>query len=170
MPGTILLIDDEEQLRKLLSRIISLEGFTVEQAGTLKAAWLQIAQKEPDIVLCDVKLPDGDGVHFVKELREKYPLIEIILLTAFGNIPDGVQAIKNGAFDYITKGNDNDRIIPLLYQAFDKAAVQRRAAVKVREKGAYTFNDIIGQSAPIKQAIQLAQRIAAANTNVLLLG
>jgi DNA-binding NtrC family response regulator len=170
MPGNILLIDDEEQLRKLLSRIISLEGFTVDQAGTLKAAWAQLAQKEPDIVLCDVKLPDGDGVRFVKELKEKYPLVEIILLTAFGNIPDGVQAIKNGAFDYITKGNDNDRIVPLLYQAFDKAAAQKRSAIKIKDKGAYTFDDIIGQSALIKQAVQLAERIAPTSTNVLLLG
>ncbi len=170
MPGNILLIDDEEQLRKLLSRIISLEGFTVEQAGTLKAAWAQLAKNEPDIVLCDVKLPDGDGVRFVKEFKEKYPLIEIILLTAFGNIPDGVQAIKNGAFDYITKGNDNDRIVPLLYQAFDKANAQKKSAIRIKDKGAFTFNDIIGQSTLIKQAVQLAQRIAPTSTNVLLLG
>lgn len=170
MPGNILLIDDEEQLRKLLSRIISLEGFSVEQAGTLKAAWAQLAQKETDIVLCDVKLPDGDGVRFVKDLREKYPSIEIILLTAFGNIADGVQAIKNGAFDYITKGNDNDRIVPLLYQALDKVTAQKKSAVKIKDKGAYTFNDIIGQSAPITQAKQLALRIAPAGANVLLLG
>jgi DNA-binding NtrC family response regulator len=170
MPGNILLIDDEEQLRKLLSRIISLEGFTVEQAGTLKAAWASLAQKEPDIVLCDVKLPDGDGVSFVKEFKAKYPLIEIILLTAFGNIPDGVQAIKNGAFDYITKGNDNDRIVPLLYQAYEKAMAQKKSAVKIKEKGAYTFDEIIGQSPLIKQAVQLAQKIAPAGANVLLLG
>lgn len=170
MPGNILLIDDEEQLRKLLSRIISLEGFTVEQAGTLKAGWASLAQKEPDIVLCDVKLPDGDGVHFVKELKVKYPLVEIILLTAFGNIPDGVQAIKNGAFDYITKGNDNDRIVPLLYQAYEKAMAQKRSAVKIKEKGAYTFDEIVGQSPLIKQAVQLAQKIAPAGANVLLLG
>lgn len=170
MPGNILLIDDEEQLRKLLSRIISLEGFTVEQAGTLKAAWASLARKEPHIVLCDVKLPDGDGVSFVKELKAKYPLVEIILLTAFGNIPDGVQAIKNGAFDYITKGNDNDRIVPLLYQAYEKARAQKKSAVKIKEKGAYTFDEIIGQSPLIKQAVQLAQKIAPAGANVLLLG
>ncbi len=170
MTGNILLIDDEEQLRKLLSRIISLEGFTVEQAATLKAARASLAHKEPDIVLCDVKLPDGDGVGFVKELKAKYPLVEIILLTAFGNIPDGVQAIKNGAFDYITKGNDNDRIVPLLYQAYEKAVAQKKAAVKIKEKGAYTFDDIIGQSPLIKQAIQMAQKIAPAGANVLLLG
>jgi len=170
MPGNILLIDDEEQLRKLLSRIISLEGFTVEQAGTLKAAWALLAQKEPDIVLCDVKLPDGDGVRFVKELKEKHPLIEIILLTAFGNIPDGVQAIKNGAFDYITKGNDNDRIVPLLYQAMDRAVAQKRSAIKIKDKGAYTFDEIIGHSDRLKQAIQLAQKTAPTSANVLLLG
>jgi DNA-binding NtrC family response regulator len=170
MAGNILIIDDEEQLRKLLSRIISLEGFSVEQAGTLKQAWSLLAQQEPHIVLCDVKLPDGDGVRFVKELKEKHPLVEIILLTAFGNIPDGVQAIKNGAFDYITKGNDNDRIVPLLYQAYEKAMAQKKSAIKIKEKGAYTFNDIIGESPLIKEAVQLAQKIAPASANVLLLG
>ena len=87
MPGNILIIDDEEQLRKLLSRIISREGFSVEQAGTLNAARASLNRQEPDIVLCDVKLPDGDGVGFVIELKEKHPLVEIILLTAFGNNP-----------------------------------------------------------------------------------
>jgi two-component system, NtrC family, response regulator len=170
MPGNVLIIDDEEQLRKLLSRIISLEGFAVEQAGTLKAAWNLLARQEPDIVLCDVKLPDGDGVRFVKELKEKHPLVEIILLTAFGNIPDGVQAMKNGAFDYITKGNDNDRIVPLLYQAYEKAMARRKSAIKIKEKGAYTFDDIIGESPLIKEAVQLARKIAPTNANVLLLG
>ncbi|WP_205512830.1 sigma-54-dependent transcriptional regulator [Longitalea arenae] len=170
MAGNILIIDDEEQLRKLLSRIISLEGFAVEQAGTLKVAWDLLARQEPEIVLCDVKLPDGDGVRFVKELKEKHPLVEIILLTAFGNIPDGVQAIKNGAFDYITKGNDNDRIVPLLHQAYEKAIAGKKAAVKIKVKGAYTFNDIIGAGPLIKDAVQLAQKIAPTNANVLLLG
>ncbi|WP_315820016.1 response regulator [Paraflavitalea speifideaquila] len=120
MPGTILLIDDEEKLRGLLKRIITLEGFTIYEAPDLKAGtkWLD---KEPiDVVLCDVKLPDGSGVDFVKEVKTKYPTTEIILLTAYGNIPDGIQAMKNGAFDYITKGDDNDKIIPLLMRAIEK--------------------------------------------------
>jgi DNA-binding NtrC family response regulator len=96
MPGNILIIDDEEGLRKLLSRIISLEGFKVEEAGTIRSGFEVLKRKEIDVVLCDVKLPDGNGVDFVKEAKAKYPLAEIILLTAYGNIPDGVQAIKNG--------------------------------------------------------------------------
>lgn len=170
MPGNILIIDDEEQLRKLLARIISLEGFTVEQAGTLKQAREILAHKDTDIILCDVKLPDGNGVDFVKEAKAKWPLHEVILLTAYGNIPDGVQAIKNGAFDYITKGNDNDRIVPLLYQAMDKVNTQKRSAVKIKDKSSFSFDDIIGSSPLIKEAIQLTKKIAPSEANVLLLG
>ncbi|MGZ5133726.1 MAG: sigma-54-dependent transcriptional regulator [Flavitalea sp.] len=170
MPGNILLIDDEEGLRKLLSRIISLEGFKVEEAGTIRAGFDILKRKAIDIVLCDVKLPDGNGVDFVKEAKAKYPLAEIILLTAYGNIPDGVQAIKNGAFDYITKGNDNDRIIPLLYQAMERVVAQKESAVKIKETGTYNFNDIIGNSSILKEVVTLAKRIAPTDTNVLLLG
>lgn len=170
MSGNILLIDDEDGLRKLLSRIIGLEGFKVEEAGTIKTAFDILKRKEIDVILCDVKLPDGNGVDFVKEAKSKCPLSEIILLTAYGNIPDGVQAIKNGAFDYITKGNDNDRIIPLLYQAMDKVASQKKSAVKIKEKGTFDFSEIIGHSNAIQQAIGLAKKIAVTDTNVLLLG
>ena len=142
MTGNILIIDDEEQLRKLLSRVIGLEGFKVEEAATIKESFEILKRKEIDVILCDVKLPDGNGIDFVREAKSKYPLSEIILLTAYGNIPDGVQAIKNGGFDYITKGNDNDRIIPLLYQAMDKVVAQKKPAVKIKEKGTHSFNDI----------------------------
>jgi len=168
--NNILIIDDEEQLRKLLSRIISLEGFKVDEAGTIKTGFDILKRKEIDIILCDVKLPDGNGVDFVKEAKEKFPLIEIILLTAYGNIPDGVQAIKNGALDYITKGNDNDRIVPLLYQAMNKVIAQKKSAIKIKEKAAYGFGDIIGESTIIKEAIKLAEKIAPTDANVLLLG
>lgn len=140
MTGTVLLIDDEEGLRKLLSRIIGLEGYSVEQAGTLKEASAVLKRKQTDIVLCDVKLPDGNGVDFVKEAKKNHPLTEVVLLTAYGNIPDGVQAIKNGAFDYLVKGNDNDRILPLLSQAMEKVSRQKKAAVKISDPSAVTFS------------------------------
>src|SRR5215204_6409140 len=159
MNGKILIIDDEEQLRKLLVRIIRLENFMVEEAGTIKTGFECLERKQIDVVLCDVKLPDGNGVEFVKEAKKKYPLTELILLTAYGNIPDGVQAIKNGAFDYITKGNENDRIIPLLHQAMDKVMVQKRSAIKIQERGTHGFQDIIGHSTIIQKAIDLAKKI-----------
>ena len=89
MTGNILIVDDEEQLRKLLTRIISLEGFIVAEAGTLKAATDILKHQPIDVVLCDVRLPDGNGVEFVKTVKHNFPSLEIILLTAYGNIPVG---------------------------------------------------------------------------------
>ena len=84
----VLIIDDEEKLRQLLTRIISLEGFTVLEASNLATASTVLAKENIAVILCDVKLPDGNGVDFVKQVKPKYPAIEIILLTAYGNIPD----------------------------------------------------------------------------------
>lgn len=170
MNKNILLIDDEEGLRKLMGRIIRLEGYIVEEAPTLKAAQHFLKRKLFDVVLCDVKLPDGNGVDFVKEIKAKQPSSEVILLTAYGNIPDGVQAIKNGAFDYLTKGNDNDRLLPLLAQAVEKVSVQKEKAAKVSAETTTSFSSIIGRSKIIQQTITLAQKIAPTSSTVLLLG
>ncbi|MFT3675522.1 MAG: sigma-54 dependent transcriptional regulator [Chitinophagaceae bacterium] len=170
MPATILLIDDEEQLRKLLGRIIGLEGFAVAEAGTLKAATDWLKHHQADAVLCDVRLPDGNGVDFVKNIRQLQPGTPVILLTAYGNIADGVQAIKNGAFDYIVKGNDNDRIIPLLHQALEQVQQQRRQGPAIIQEKQAGFDSIIGSSAAIHQARELARRIAGTDSTVLLLG
>lgn len=143
----ILIIDDEEKLRSLLARLIRLEGYTVIEAGNLKSAFKAIEKEEPDVILCDVKLPDGNGVDFISEIKAKNLIIEIILLTAFGNIPDGIQAMKNGAFDYITKGDDNDKVIPLLNKAIEKVALQRKIARLEDLVGKkYSFESIIGFS------------------------
>ena len=119
--SNVLIVDDEEKLRNLLKRIIGLEGFSVFEAPNLSQALTILNRNTIDIILCDVKLPDGSGVDFVSGVRLKYPGTPVILLTAFGNIADGVQAMKNGAFDYIVKGDDNDKIIPLLNRADELA-------------------------------------------------
>ena len=169
--ATVLLIDDEEKLRNLLSRIIKLEGFTVHEASTLKAGSKILEKESIDIILCDVKLPDGTGVDFVKTVKAVYPSIEIILLTAYGNITDGVQAMKNGAFDYITKGDDNDRIIPLLNKALEKVQLQKRIAQLEQQVGKrYGFENILGNSPEILEAVMLAKKVAPTHANVLLLG
>jgi len=169
--GTVLLVDDEEKLRSLLKRIITLEGFTVRETDNLKTAGKILEQEPTDIVLCDVKLPDGSGVDFVKTVKPKYPSTEIILLTAYGNIPDGIQAMKNGAFDYITKGDDNDRIIPLLNRALEKVQMQKRIAqLEQQVSKRYAFESILGDSTIIKESIALAKKVAPTDATVLLLG
>lgn len=167
----VLIIDDEEKLRTLLSKIISLEGFEVLQASDGKKALQKLEITDIDIVICDVKLPDGNGVELSKTIKEKYPLIEIILLTAYGNIADGVQAIKNGAFDYITKGDDNDKIIPLLYKATEKAMLAKRILHLEKQMASkYSLDTIIGKSKAIRIAVEAAKKVAATDATVLLTG
>ncbi len=167
----VLIIDDEEKLRTLLARIIGLEGFEVIESADCKSALKKLEQNDFDVILCDVKLPDGNGVDLARQIKEKYPISEIILLTAYGNIPDGVQAIKNGAFDYITKGDDNNKIIPLLYRAMEKVDLTRRVQQLEKQLGnQHSFDKIIGQSKAIQTAIDLAQKVAVTDTTVLLTG
>src|SRR3978361_1322625 len=99
MKGTILIVDDEEKLRAMLKRILTLEDFRILEANTIRAATKVLEKDAVDVLLCDVKLPDGHGVAFTKLVKEKFPAVEVVLLTAFGNIPDGIEAMKNGAFD-----------------------------------------------------------------------
>ena len=167
----ILIIDDEIQLRKLLARIIGLEGYEVAEASDCATGMKMLWQFEPDVVLCDVKLPDGSGVEMVRRIKEAAPAAEVILLTAFGNIPDGVQAIKNGAFDYITKGDDNNKILPLLSRAVEKAGMQRRLArYESRYSQEHSFDRVIGSSDAMRQAVELARKVAGTDTSVLLTG
>lgn len=171
MNGKILIIDDEEKLRNLLAKIVSMEGFEVYQVGDCKSGLKKLEQTEIDVVICDVKLPDGRGVDLTKIIKDKYPRIEIILLTAYGNIPDSVQAIKNGAFDYLTKGDDNNKIIPLVYKAIDKVSLSKRVyQLEKQLANKHSFENIIGKSKIILQTIDLAKKVAGTDTTVLLTG
>lgn len=167
----ILIIDDERQLRKLLARIISLEGYEVLEAEDCEQGMKMLARYDFDVVLCDVKLPDGNGVEQVSKIKEASPSTEVILLTAYGNIPDGVQAIKNGAFDYITKGDDNNKILPLLSRAAEKSELQKRLArYETKSSAEYSFDRIIGSSPAMRQAVGLAKKVAGSDASVLLTG
>jgi two-component system NtrC family response regulator len=167
----ILIIDDEEKLRHLLARIIKSEGFEVFEASDLKSGFKKLEANDIDVVLCDVKLPDGNGVDFLQKIKTTFPLTEVILLTAFGKISDGVQAMKNGAFDYIVKGDDNDKIIPLLYKALEKVQLQKKVKqLEKRISDKYSFDNIIGKSKGLEQVIDLAKKVSKTDSTVLLTG
>ena len=167
----ILIIDDEVQIRTLLTRMMELEGYDVCQAGDCRAALKQLELQYPDVVLCDVFLPDGNGVDLVLAIKKAAPNVEVILLTAHGNIPDGVQAIKNGAFDYITKGDDNNKIIPLISRAVEKARMNVRLEKLEKKVGqTYSFDSILGESKVLKDAVSLAQKVSGTDVPVLLTG
>jgi two-component system NtrC family response regulator len=171
MKSSILIIDDEVKLSELMARILVLEGYNVIQAPNAKAGLRLIEREDVRVVLSDVKLPDANGVELVQRIKQIKPYIEIINLTAFGTISDGVLAIKNGAFDYLTKGDDNDKIIPLVSKAIDKANLQYHInELQNQVETQHGFPIVLGQSPVILEAVDLAKKVARTDATVLLLG
>ena len=167
----ILIIDDEPTIRMLLSRILELEGYEVLKAKDRATALYTLKNNEVQVVLCDVFLPDGNGVDMVEELQQLVPAAKIILLTAHGNIPDGVQAIKNGAFDYIVKGDDNRKIIPIVSRAMDAiASEKKKKKPDATTAKSHTFDTIVGKSTAISEVIRQAKKVAATDVTVLING
>ncbi len=192
----ILIIDDEPTIRMLLSRILELEGYEVLKAKDRATALYTLKKHEVQVVLCDVFLPDGNGVDMVEELQQLVPAAKIILLTAHGNIPDGVQAIKNGAFDYIVKGDDNRKIIPIVSRAMDAITSEQKNlttsatsakahaltssySFTTHERSSdsdlssicyHRFDTIVGKSAVISDIIRQAQKVAETDVSVLING
>lgn len=169
--NTILIIDDEPAIRNLLARMMELEGYEVIQASDRASGMKLLEQKQPQLVLCDVYLPDGNGVDMVKEIKHLFPEVEVVLLTAHGNIPDGVRAIKNGASDYITKGDENSKIIPVISRVFDEMSQRKKRSADVSgASDAGAFDRIVGHSACMNDALRLARKVAATDASVLLTG
>ena len=168
----VLIIDDESDIRNLLGRIIKLEGFEVDLAGNATAGYKLLEKNKYQVVLCDVRLPDGYGVDMVPGIKKRNPNAEVVLLTAYGKIEDGVKAIKNGAFDYITKGDENAKIIPVINKAFERSKLQYKSSRSSQhsDQSEFGFDQIVGDSKALKSAISLAQRVARTNTTVLLNG
>lgn len=167
----LLIIDDEERLRNLLARILQLEGYEVVVASTAKEGLRKLQQEIIPVIISDVKLPDINGIELASQIKSSWPASEIIVLTAFGTINDGVKAIKSGAFDYIIKGDDNEKIIPLVSKAMDKALLQHRVLeLESKLNSKFGFDRLVGKSAAITDVIKLAQKVALTDTTVLLLG
>ena len=167
----LLIIDDEDRLRNLLARILQLEGYDIVVASTGKEGIRKLQQEVIPVVISDVKLPDINGIDLTAQIKGGWPATEVIVLTAFGTINDGVKAIKSGAFDYIVKGDDNEKIIPLVSKAMDKALLQQRVLeLEKKLNSKFGFDRLIGRSAAITDVIKLAQKVTLTDTTVLLLG
>ena len=171
--GNILFIDDEAGLRAVVARVLEFEGHAVLQAPDARRGLEALQQHAADVlvVLCDVKLPDANGVELLPRLKAVAPQAEVILLTAYGAVPDGVQAMKLGAFDYLTKGDSDDQLVVVVARAMEKARLQRRAADLEKQAGAqHGFASMIGPSAALRHAKALAERVAPTEAAVLLEG
>lgn len=171
MHESILIIDDENDLRNLLVKLMKLENYSVFDAENATNALNILKREDISVVITDVRLPDANGIELIEKIKKINPICEIIVLTAFGTIEDGVRAIKEGAFDYITKGDEDNRIVPLVSRAVEKVRLKNR--IELLEKSIsdkFNFDSITGDSKKIIEAKEIAIKVAKTNTPVLLLG
>ena len=171
MKINILIIDDEQAIRELLSELLSLENYNVHTAADASQAIRILNSEDIHLVITDVKLPDKNGLELISEIKQINPNTEIIVLTAFGTIQDGVKAMREGAFDYIVKGDEDTKIIPLVRNIEKKIEfIQRIKHLENKLEDKYTFDRIVGNSPSVLSAIHLAKKVAASDVPVLLLG
>lgn len=169
--GNVLIIDDETELRDLVSRVLLLENYKVFQAPDAEKGFEILETDDIHVILLDVKLPDANGIDILPKIKLTFPFIEIVMLTAYGTIADGVNAIKQGAFDYITKGDDDDKVVHVIAHAMEKAKLAMRLnSLEKKVSSKFSFSNIIGSSPKILEAVENAQKVCATDTTVLLTG
>ncbi|MGV3638463.1 MAG: sigma-54-dependent transcriptional regulator, partial [Flavobacteriales bacterium] len=167
MATTLLIIDDEPQLRNMLERLFLGEGYAVHTAANGAQAMQRLKAERYQAVLCDVRLPDANGVELTRAIKLQQPGAEVIVLTAFGTIGDAVQAMRNGAFQYLVKGDDNAKLIPTVAAAVEQA---QRQTLEATPADRDPFATVTGRSPAIQQAVTLARKVATTEATVLLLG
>ncbi|HVO74974.1 MAG TPA: sigma-54 dependent transcriptional regulator [Ignavibacteriaceae bacterium] len=171
MKDSLLIIDDEADIRNLLLKLLNLEGYKVLCAENGKNGLALVQKEDFGVVLADVRLPDINGLELIQKIKKINPLTEVIIITAYGKIEDGVRAIKEGAFDYITKGDEDNKIIPVIERAMEKVKMGHRIEQlekQVAEK--YNFGSIYGKSKLLNSAVEVARKVSETDVPVLLTG
>ncbi len=163
----LLIIDDEPQLRNMLQRLFVGEGYVVVTAENGAQAMHRLKAQRFQAVLCDVKLPDANGVELTLAIKSQQPDAEVIVFTAFGTISDAVRSVQNGAFQYLVKGDDNDKLIPTVNRAVEKSRAQQKVE---QPKRIDPFALVTGRTAAIQQVVELARKVAPTEATVLLTG
>jgi two-component system, NtrC family, response regulator PilR len=167
----LLIVDDEASLRDFLSIVFEEEGWAVETAGSLEEAHGSIQRKEPDVVLCDLMLPDGSGIDFIRDIKVNSPSIPFIMITAHTSTRTAVEALKAGAIDYIAKPFDIEELKIIVRKAVERKELEDenihlRTALEER----FTFANIIGKSTKMQEIFSIVQRIARTLSTVLISG
>jgi DNA-binding NtrC family response regulator len=170
--GNILVVDDQEEMREFLKKILSRKNnFAVETAETCKDAIYLISEKFYDIILTDLILTDNDGLEILREARKKSPETLVIVMTAFGSVDSAVNAMKEGAYDYVNKPFKVDEILLILDKALEKSML-RREIHHLREEiqKQYQFSNIIGKSKVMQDIFYLIKRVADSKSSILIYG
>lgn len=172
MATRVLIVDDEKLIRWALRERFEKEGFDVEEAQDAATAAKAMDANAADLVLLDLRLPDGDGLALLKRIREEHPDVPVIMITAFSSVDSAVEAMKNGAFDYVTKPFNLDELILTVRRALETTGWRRQATNHVNaQKARFGLSSIIGETPQMVEIKSLVRRIARSETTtVLLLG
>ncbi|HVS31934.1 MAG TPA: sigma-54 dependent transcriptional regulator [Thermoanaerobaculia bacterium] len=167
----LLILDDEASLRDFLGIVFEEEGWRVEAAANLAEARVCLQKNEPDLILCDLMVPDGSGIELLREAKEKNPSIAVIMITAHTSTKSAVEALKAGAFDYIAKPFDIEELKIIVRKAVERKELEDenlhlRSALEER----FTFANIIGKSSKMQEIFSIVQRIARTTSTVLISG
>lgn len=167
----VLLVEDKPELRAMLRKALERAGYSVDEAPDGNSAIDKVRSRRYQVVLTDLKLPGSSGLDVLREARKAEPTLPVILVTAYGSVEEAVRAMKEGAFDFIQKPVDLDHLRLLLERAASQQELLRENLLLREEYAArYGFPRIVGEHPSMKEASEMAQRVAAAESTVLLLG
>ncbi len=164
----ILIIDDEKAIRKTLMEILSFEGYKIDEASDGEEGLKKFKEKTYDLVLCDIKMPKLDGIEFLQKAGESNPDIPIIMISGHGNIETAVEAVKKGAYDYISKPPDLNRLLITIRNAMDKSNLVTET--KVLKRKVSKVQEMIGESSPIKKIKETIDKVAPTDARILITG
>ncbi len=167
MPN-ILVIDDERAIRNVLKDILSNEGYKTEEAADGEEGFKKFSSANFDVVLCDIKMPKMDGLEFLQKATEANPDVPIIMISGHGNIETAVEAVKKGAFDYISKPPDLNRLLITIRNATDKNVLVKET--KTLKRKVSKTQEMIGESEAIKQIKNTIEKVAPTDARVLVTG
>ena len=172
MAGTILVVDDEIDMQKLLKRSLeSAMDCKVETASSGEMALQMLAKSRFDLVLADIKMPDMDGLELLVLIKRETPDLTVVMMTAFGSIDIAVEAMKNGAYDFITKPFDHDALVLRLEKAFERSTLLRENLRLQKECwDIHVFQDLVGKSTRMKKVYETVQTVAKTDLTVLITG
>lgn len=167
----ILIIDDEKSILDLLSVVFKKEGYRVRATLSAKKALELLNKEEFGLILTDIKLPEMSGFEILKRVRESKPDIAVVMITAYGNVKQAVEALKAGAFDYVVKPFDVDELKIIVAKALEKKRLQEENILLRKElKEKSSFETVIGKSKKIKQVYSMIEKIAGTDSTILVTG
>jgi DNA-binding NtrC family response regulator len=168
MSASILIIDDEKSIRKTLTEILTFEGYAIDEAADGEEGLKKFREKGYDVILCDIKMPKLDGIEFLEKAKQINSDVPVIIISGHGNIETAVDAVKKGAFDYISKPPDLNRMLITLRNAMEKTDLV--AETKVLKRKVTKVQQIIGESPAIKKIKDTIDKIAPTDARVLITG